>query len=94
MHLLIFLNQEDKILNANNVDDIVSAQIPDPELHPLLYQTVTNCMLHGPCGDHNRGAPCMVDGSCGKHFPKPSQRQLFMVKMDILNMQGPIMVVL
>ena len=71
MHLLIFLDQEDKIHNANDVDDIVSAQIPDPELHPLLYQTVTNCMLHGPCGEHNRGAPCMVDGSCGKHFPKP-----------------------
>jgi len=30
MHLLIFLQQEDKIRNPKDVDDIVSAQIPDP----------------------------------------------------------------
>jgi hypothetical protein len=37
MHLLIFLDQADKIHDAAHVDTIVSAQIPDPELHPLLY---------------------------------------------------------
>ena len=70
MHLLIFLNQEDKIRNADHVNSLVSAQIPDPERHPLLYQTVTNCMLHGPCGADKPNAPCMVDGKCSKHYPK------------------------
>jgi len=70
MHLLIFLQPEDKIHNADQVDKIVSAQIPDPNLHPLLYETVTTCMLHGPCGDEKPNAPCMVNGQCSKHFPK------------------------
>ena len=49
MHLLIFLHPNDKIRDANQVDSIVSAQIPDPNTHPLLYETITTCMLHGPC---------------------------------------------
>ena len=56
MHLLIFR--------------IVSAQLPDPQLHSQLYHTVTNCMLHGPCGNHKPNAPCMVNGNCSKHYPK------------------------
>ena len=70
MHLLIFFNEEDKIRDAAHVDRIVSAQLPDPQLHPQLYQTVTNCMLHGPCGNHKPNAPCMVNGNCSKHYPK------------------------
>jgi hypothetical protein len=70
MHLLIFLHPDDKILDANQVDDIVSAQIPDQNVDPDLYETVTTCMLHGPCGAAKPGAPCMKDGKCSKHFPK------------------------
>src|SRR5882757_5412428 len=74
MHLLIFLDQADKIHDAAHVDTIVSAQIPDPLLHPLLYHTVTTCMLHGRCGgdkDPNKpNPPCMVNGHCSKQFPK------------------------
>ena len=69
IHLLIFLDPQDRI-RANQVDTIVSAQLPDPELHPLLHQTVTNCMLHGPCGNEKPNAPCMVNGKCSKHYPK------------------------
>ena len=49
---------------------IVSAQLPDPELYPLLYETVTTCMLHGPCGDDKPNSPCKVAGKCSKHYPK------------------------
>jgi hypothetical protein len=69
-HILIFFGEEDKIRDAAHVDRIVSAKIPDPQRYPLLYQTVTNCMLHGPCGDVKPTAPCMVNGKCSKHFPK------------------------
>jgi len=34
MHLLIFLDEADKIHTAEQVDNIVSAQLPDPELQP------------------------------------------------------------
>jgi len=70
MHLLIFLQQQDKICNPKDVDDIVSAQIPDPVAHPLLYETVTKHMVHGPCGPGHESAPCMVDKVCSKHYPK------------------------
>jgi hypothetical protein len=75
MHLLIFLHEDDKIHDAAQVDSIVSAQIPDPQLHPLLHHTVTTCMLHGRCGndrDPNKRdpPPCEVNGRCSKHFPK------------------------
>ena len=70
MHALIFLHPDDKILDANQVDNIVSAQLPDPNTDPLLFETITNCMLHGPCETVKPKAPCMVDRKCGKHYPK------------------------
>jgi hypothetical protein len=50
IHLLIFLKQGFKIRDAAHVDTIVSAQIPDPVAHPMLYATITKCMMHRPCG--------------------------------------------
>jgi len=50
LHCLIVLHPDDKIHDANQVDNIVSAQLPDQTLNPLLYETITTCMLHGPCG--------------------------------------------
>ena len=73
MHLLIFLHEPHKIRDAAAVDSLISAQLPDPVLHPKLYETITTCMLHGPCGsqdDKTKNAPCMVDGKCSKHYPK------------------------
>ena len=70
MHLLIFLDGPDKIRTAEDIDSIVSAQIPDPVTQPALYEIITKSMVHGPCGDINPNAKCMVDGKCSKHFPK------------------------
>ena len=70
MHLLIFLDQPYKFFDGDDVNTLVSAQIPDPNLHPLLYNTVVNCMLHGPCGNDKSNAPCIIDGKCSKHYPK------------------------
>jgi len=49
---------------------MISAQLPNPQLQPLLYAKVTKYMLHGPCGADNLQAKCMVNGKCSKHFPK------------------------
>src|SRR6202453_2341635 len=70
IHILIFLHHLYKIFNADDVDKIVSAQLPDAVAHPMLHQTVTKCMLHGPCGPDFPNALCMIDGKCSKHFPK------------------------
>ena len=70
MHLLIFLDPAYKIRDASDVDSIVSAQIPDPVENPVLYNIVTQSMVHGPCGNEKPDAKCMVDGHCSKHFRK------------------------
>lgn len=70
MHLLIFLDPDDKIRTAADTDGVSCAQIPDPDLFPLLYHTVTKTMTHGPCGPGYPNAKCMKDGKCSKHYPK------------------------
>ena len=37
MHLLTYLDQPYKFRNPEDVDTLVSAQIPDPATHPTLY---------------------------------------------------------
>jgi len=49
---------------------MISAQLSDPQLQPLLYAKVTKYMLHGPCGIDNFQAKCMINGKCSKRFPK------------------------
>ena len=49
---------------------MILAQLPDPQLQPLLYAKVTKYMLHGPCGADDPQAKCMVNGKYSKCFPK------------------------
>ena len=69
-HILICLAHEDKIQTSEQVDLIVKAEIPDPSINKLAYETVTSCLMHGPCGPQFPFSPCMKDGKCSKHFPK------------------------
>jgi len=73
MHLLLWLAPESKHRNSDDIDSIISAEIPDPETPPWLYETVTQTMVHGPCGDRKPNANCMKDGKCSKYFPKQWQ---------------------
>jgi len=45
---------------------MISAQLPDPQLQPLLYEKVTKYILHGPYGVDNPQAKYMVNGKCHK----------------------------
>jgi hypothetical protein len=74
-HILICLDEKDKINTVEVVNRVVSAQIPDEKLHPLAYATVTKCLMHGPFGAEYPLAACMKDGYCSKHFPKPLQEE-------------------
>jgi hypothetical protein len=42
MHLIIFLDKENK-LSLTQLDNIISARVPDPVLHPQLYKTISTC---------------------------------------------------
>jgi hypothetical protein len=66
MHLLIFLEEQDKIRTVEQVDAIISAQLPDSNVHPQLYSAISKCMLHGPCSLQR----CIENNVCKKHFPK------------------------
>ena len=80
MHLLIFLDPDHKIYDSTDVDTIVSAKLPNPDTEPLLYETITTCMLHGLCGDDDSDASCMVNGKCNKNYPKAFQDQTHMAE--------------
>ncbi|XP_063987812.1 uncharacterized protein LOC135167977 isoform X2 [Diachasmimorpha longicaudata] len=67
-HILIWF--EDKI-RPEEIDQIISAEIPDPLIDPELFDIVTKHMIHGPCGAFNMTSSCMENGECKKKFPKP-----------------------
>lgn len=71
MHCLIFLQTSHKLTTTDAIDSCIRAYWPDPETEPLLFETVKQCMVHGPCGAANPNAPCMENGKCKKGFPKP-----------------------
>ena len=77
-HLLIFFDKKDKIRNAEDIDRIISAEIPDPDEDPEYYNTVKTSLVHGPCGpDYPRGLKkgCwdFENHCCSKGYPKPLQ---------------------
>ncbi|EIW59200.1 uncharacterized protein TRAVEDRAFT_121299, partial [Trametes versicolor FP-101664 SS1] len=40
MHLLIFLDRRDKLLDPASVDTLIRATWPDPQTEPLLFEAV------------------------------------------------------
>ena len=77
--MLIILAEDDKVRDCSFIDDVVSAEIPDKDIHPTLYEKVKSFMIHGPCGHMDVNAPCMAereDGRvCIRNFPKLPQRE-------------------
>ena len=65
-HILVWLIPEHKI-TPDRIDEVVCAEIPDPECDPELHRIVMFNMIHGPCGNVN---PCMEHGQCSKKYPK------------------------
>lgn len=66
-HILIWLKTK---ITPDQIDDVIRAEIPNPEEDSRLFEIVTSHMVHGPCVAHNPRSVCMVDGKCPKHFPK------------------------
>ncbi|KIH66755.1 hypothetical protein ANCDUO_02915 [Ancylostoma duodenale] len=66
-HILIWL--KDKI-HPTHIDSIISAEIPNPDQDPGLYEIITKNMIHGPCGPLNPNSPCMKDRKCTKKYPR------------------------
>jgi hypothetical protein len=48
-HILIWL-VNDKVRTLEDLDSLISAEIPDPAVFPRLHEIVSRCMMRGPCG--------------------------------------------
>jgi hypothetical protein len=72
-HILLFLNKDSQFDTPEKIDEIISAEIPDPTEDPDLYDIVTKFMIHQPC-QANVKSPCMKDYGpglrCSKKFPR------------------------
>lgn len=69
-HIVVILENDLKPRKPSDYDNIVLAELPDPQRYPKARETVAKLMVHGPCGHFNPNAPCMVNGTCSKGFPK------------------------
>jgi hypothetical protein len=67
-HILFILDEASKLRSAEDYDLMVSAEIPDPICHPEAYETITSCMVHGPCGLDFLNTQCMEQGKCKKRY--------------------------
>ncbi len=76
-HSVGYLDPESKLRSPEDIDSLLSAEFPDPDTQPELFELVKKFMVHNPCGVHNPNAPCMdpITGKCSKGFPKPFRDQ-------------------
>ncbi|XP_024196003.1 uncharacterized protein LOC112199186 [Rosa chinensis] len=54
VHMLLMLDENDKLNNPEDYDRIVRAEIPDKDEKPQLYDLLLKHMIHGPCGTFNQ----------------------------------------
>ncbi|GJU45743.1 DNA helicase [Tanacetum coccineum] len=76
-HTLLWVDSSSKIQDASQIDDYISAELPDPVEDPEGYKVVSKLMMHGPCGVANPSASCTEKGICNKHFPKMYNHKTF-----------------
>ncbi|XP_065664483.1 uncharacterized protein LOC136086136 [Hydra vulgaris] len=69
-HILLHLANDDKLETAQDINNLICAEIPDPVVNCELYDIIKTCMIHDLCGILNPNSPCIKDGVCSKNYPK------------------------
>ncbi|CAJ2662661.1 unnamed protein product [Trifolium pratense] len=69
-HILIWLSSNNNLKKVDDIDRIISAELPDSKLYPRLADVVSSYMMHGPCGGARLSSPCIDGVRCTKIFPK------------------------
>lgn len=67
VHILLWLQTK---IQPDEIDCLISAELPDQDHDPILHDIVMKNMIHGPCGKYNMSAPCMINGICTKRYPR------------------------
>ncbi|XP_029152438.1 uncharacterized protein [Arachis hypogaea] len=70
VHMLLILENNDKLIDPEHYDSLVRAEIPSKEVEPYLHDAVLKHMIHGPCGILDQSSPCMKNGQCKRNYPK------------------------
>ena len=78
--MLIILREEGKLRDSNDIDNIISAEIPDENDEPELFEIVKSCMIHGPCGSLNPNCVCMENGVCKKNLERRHLKMLTVIQ--------------
>ena len=87
MHLIVFLHTAHKLRTPEDIDSLISAEFPDKDKLPELYELVKKFMVHNPCGAQNPQSPCMDGNKCSKSFPKPFRKQTTVSDDSYANLQ-------
>uniref|UniRef100_A0A0D3BDU0 Helitron helicase-like domain-containing protein n=1 Tax=Brassica oleracea var. oleracea TaxID=109376 RepID=A0A0D3BDU0_BRAOL len=70
-HILLWFGNSSRTPSSEEVDEIISAELPNREEDAEAYNLVTKHMIHGPCGVINLKSPCMENKVCTKKYPQP-----------------------
>jgi hypothetical protein len=65
-HILIFFAEECKPHTVEDVNRMISSELPNLETNRLAHETVARCTMHGPCGVAFPNAPCMEKANAKK----------------------------
>ena len=76
--MLLIMYDEDVPKTPEEIDRIISAEMPNPKDNPILHKLVRDKMMHGPCEGYNPRSPCMLNDKkrCEKEYPKHCQEHL------------------
>ncbi|GKF25710.1 hypothetical protein Tco_0081604 [Tanacetum coccineum] len=66
-----------KIQEPEDIDRVISSELPDIQIDPHGYKVVLEMMIHGPCGVVNMSATCKQGDKCTKNFPKKFTSKTF-----------------
>jgi hypothetical protein len=66
-HILLILDNNNKIREVEAIDKLISAELPDP--NDVEQKRMLEIVLTGPCGTDNPKCVCMVDDKCSKGYP-------------------------
>lgn len=80
-HILVILAPASRVNCPEDIDSIISAELPDAASHHEWHQHVATNMIHGPCGDLKPSSPAWRKNYAPKNIPRYLLRIRFTILM-------------